>query len=213
MFTGSPFARRVHGLESNPSPDFNFGATRVHEVSLFETSSQPTADPRLNQLTACAPGPERDLALAEYLAACEKIDQFIGRQQEQRTIELKDRRAELWAECRRLEDSQSHAGDDHAMLSSRLNDRIIKLSELKQQRHDARPILATSYPTASEMETLHRYARETDQLVAQAEAEISDLRTHVKSSQQEYHERGQQLGAANQRLREVDAALNALKKS
>jgi hypothetical protein len=55
--------------------------------------------------------------------------------------------------------------------------------------------------------------RETDQLVSQAENEIAAMRTLVKSAQQEYHKLGQQLFAANEKLREVDSDLHALQKS
>jgi chromosome segregation ATPase len=213
MFTGNIFARASYGLESTPPPSFDFSGTQVASVSLFGAAAESSSDARLTALLACAPCSQRDEALTEWLTACEKIDGFLRGQQAQRAAELEGRREQLWADCRRLEDQMSLAMDEAGRISSQLNDRTFKFSELKQKLHDGRPIFPTAYPTAAELATVQKYAQETAAQIAAAQAEIDDLKAHAKTVRQEYNRVSHELSTANESLRQVDADLNALKKS
>jgi chromosome segregation ATPase len=212
VFTGNVFARRSFGLESSAAPDFDFSATPVTAVEFF-TSAESSGDARLQKLLACSPSKERDEVLSRLVAVNDATDKFIHQQVDQRRSELAAKRAELWGECRRLEDRKKQTRDHCGMLNSTLNDRLIRLSSLKQQIEDARPRLDTRYPSEAERSAVEAYARKTGANIAAEQDEIATLRANLKSAHQQHQELSHELFATNEKLREVDSALNALQKS
>jgi len=214
VFTGSSFARRTHGLENpNPAPQpFDFSRTPLAAVEFFD-ASDAYADTRLQKLSTCAPSHERDRMLSEWLLACAKVDEFLAHAADQRKSELQSRREGLWAECRRLEDAKKAAGDSLALSREQLRSRTMALSTLKEAIENARPHFYTSYPTAEETAKIQNYSRESRAQIEHAEAEIDVLKGHAESARIEFNRVSQALFDCNEKLREVDADLNALTKS
>ncbi len=223
MFNGRP-----HGSVELPipsTPPFDFSRTHLATVADVFPEPPPTdtrtplqklMEARFELLHHGTPETTAaaDALLVEITDLESRIARFLADCHDGRRARLEQRRAELWEQCRLLEDGKRAAGNEVAQLNAALNARATELTAARQKAADTdiKPF-ATQFPNSQEMATWQITRSAARAELARAQQRHSELQTELSAAHLVHAEAARMLAAKVEELRAADAELLDCKKT
>jgi chromosome segregation ATPase len=176
------------------TPPFDFSETNLVSLKDVFPDSKPADHRTLGErLMACRfelakEGKPETIAkvealLFEFADLEQRVNKFLTEQHDAQLSRLEAKRADLWAECRKLEDTNRAARNEVAALNNRLNARASDLSAARQKAAEANNAhFKSQFPNASE--------------VAIWQAKRAGARTELATVEQQHQELQRELAAA-----------------
>jgi hypothetical protein len=221
MYTGRSLAPQI---ELPPMvPDFS----NVPVISYSDFDREPAKpdtrslgqrlmETRYEMINAAAP-PESvahcDQLLAGYYDLEGRIDAFISEQSQAHITRLEQKRAAIWAECRKLEDNATAAQDEIARLNATTNASGQALVEWRGKMANANnnPGFNSRFPSDTEIANWNEKRSAVRGELNIRESQHRDLQKALSFAQLQETAAAQELNELVEKLKQADSALVAAK--
>jgi chromosome segregation ATPase len=217
MFTGHGPMVPQFAIPAAPST-MDFSQTNLTDArTLFPEDSKLPArahGPAYIEFLMKAPeSAERNSLLNRFALLSRDIETFLSQSKAARAAELEEKRADLWKQCRAIEDEIKAHTLEIGRLTAQLNANSTELSGWRQRSReaDAAPH-HTRYPNESEVREWNQRKNAAREGLASVEQNQTNLGTWLQSFEAQKHKASRRLAELNDELRAVDSELNELGK-
>jgi hypothetical protein len=147
--------------------------------------------------------------IVEYGALEKRVEEFLFSQRAAHLTRLESQRADLWKQCRKLEDEQRACGVEKAQAGGRLNAHAQLLNEARSKAAGAfvRPF-ATQFPSAAETANWIEIKNAAKVELSTHEQRHQDLQRELRVAEAARHTANEKLQEAVEGLRAADDELN-----
>ncbi len=202
------------------APNFDFSRTNVVSAAdVFPPAKVKDTRTPLEKLMDARVQMIHREASAEELKRCEalmvrvanleeEIEGFLDQQAREHLARLEAKRADLWAECRKIEDVIGAHIAEVGRVNSAANDRARVVADQRAKVHQATPPpFATNFPNQAETEAWNGRLAAARSGLAQAIEEQNEINLALSAVRALHAEAARELAAKVEELRAADSEL------